>query len=305
MTDWSATLNSPTQKVDASKLKTGISLAPEVGCNDHDATLKRHPKRVRLANLLRHGTSNLKIRGIPRLLYITRRVALGDASDVFDVGGVNLCLDPDDYFQCMMFYGRYSPEILDTLTHYIHPGDAVLDIGAHVGYFTLNMSRLVGNGGSVVAFEPDVRACSRLRQSVAANAFSNIVISPLALSSSEGELEFFLSPVLGWSTAVSGTHLTGLGRVLVKTAPLDLLVERGEVSKNIQFIKMDIEGFEADALKGMEGVLRNNRPLLLVEVNELLLNARGQSSATIELMIERFGYKPYERLIGDILFGPA
>jgi FkbM family methyltransferase len=292
--------------VDDSKPETSIRLAREVGSATHDSVPPNtHFNRARFASLVRRGTRNLNVRGVPRLLYITRRLTLGGASGFFEVDGVNLYLDPDDYFQCMMFYGRYSPEILDTLTRYIHLGDTVLDIGAHVGYFTFNLSRLVGHRGSVVAFEPDVRARARLGRSVTANAFSNVVISPLALSATEGELEFFLSPVLGWSTAVRDTHLTGLEKVVVKTAPLDLLIERGEVSNTIQFIKMDIEGFEVDALRGMEGVLRKGRPMLLVEVNEPMLKARGESPATLGLMLESFGYRQYERLLGDILFGPA
>jgi len=81
------------------------------------------------------AAASWNVRGIPRLLYSTRHVLLGREPRFFSLeGGIRLLLDPEDYFQCMMFYGRYSPEILQVLEHFMTPGDKVLDVGAHLGY---------------------------------------------------------------------------------------------------------------------------------------------------------------------------
>ena len=67
------------------------------------------------SNIVKAISSPVKVRGIPRLLFATRHWFLGTAPRLFDMGGFQMMLDPNDYFQCMMFYGRYG---LDILTYF-------------------------------------------------------------------------------------------------------------------------------------------------------------------------------------------
>ncbi|MBI1748421.1 MAG: FkbM family methyltransferase [Acidobacteria bacterium] len=257
-------------------------------------TYEAPAKPSKIAKMLQRGTASWNARGVPRLLYATRRPVMGEARRFFDLDhDIRLVLEPDDYFQCMMFYGRYSPEILETLEHFVTPGDVVLDVGAHIGYFTLHLGRLVTPSGRVYSFEPDPRARVSLTQAVEANRMTCVKTFPVALSGREGELEFNLSPQLGWSTAVKNSHLPDLIPIIVPTVPLDLLVVRGEVSPNIHLVKIDVEGFEMEVLSGMRKLLRDSRPMLVMEVNEQMLRAQGDSPAALIAQVKSFDYDVY------------
>lgn len=261
-----------------------------------DASLApSRPAEPRIGTLVRALTRSVSFRGLPRLLYGTRRALLGREKRFFRLGPDHvLLLDPADYVECMMFYGRYSAEILGVLRWFVRPGDRVADIGGHVGYFTTHLARLVGPSGRVFTFEPDPRARERLLGSVERNGMSWVTVLPIAASASAGSIDFYLSPQLGWSTAVRDSHLTGLQKTTVQTRPLDELVRDGTVAGPLRLIKIDIEGFEIEALRGMGEVLRTMRPVLVSEVNPLLLRAQGFAPQDLVREVRGHGYEVFE-----------
>jgi FkbM family methyltransferase len=245
------------------------------------------------ARWLRRITCDWEIRGIPRILYGTRHWLLGNGPARFALQRVDLVLDPDDYFQCMMFYGRYGPETLEVMNRFVRPGDTVLDIGAQVGYFSTQLARMVTDTGRVYCFEPDPTALERLNASVGANQMDWVTVVPLALSSREGSMDFYLSEHLGWSTGVSSSHLTDLHRTQVRTVPLDTLVERGQIPREVRLAKIDVEGFELEVLRGMQGMLGTSPPILIVEINRAMQEAQEASGSEIQRLLREFGYRLY------------
>ena len=243
------------------------------------------------SNVVKAISSPLKFRGIPRLLFATRHWFLGTAPRLFDMGGFQMMLDPNDYFQCMMFYGRYGLDILRIFEKHVHPGDTVLDIGAHIGFFALHLGNAVGRCGHVYAFEPDPRPVEYLKASLAASEMDWVQISPIAIAAKEGTIPFFLSPVLGWSTGVKVTHLTGLRKIIVPTIPLDLMVERGEIPDKIRLIKIDVEGFEMEVLRGLRKTLETAQPILIVEINPGMLAYQESSPAELFRFLTSLGYR--------------
>jgi len=243
------------------------------------------------SNLVKAISSPLKFRGIPRLLFATRHWFLGEAPRLFDMRGFQMMLDPNDYFQCMMFYGRYGRDILRIIEKHVSPGDTVIDIGAHIGFFSLHLGNVVGRSGHVYAFEPDLRPVEYLKASLAASEMNWVQIRPIAVSAKEGTVAFFLSPVFGWSTGVKNTHLTGLRKIIVPTIPLDLMVQRGEIPDKIRLIKIDVEGFEMEVLRGMRMTLENDQPILIVEVNPRMLAYQKSSPTELFLFLMSLGYR--------------
>lgn len=257
-------------------------------------TITLQLKRARAGQFLRGIARSIRVRGIPRFLYTFNHLILGSREGLFKmVNGTSLVLDPRDYFQCMMYYGLYSPEISEVLSLVLRPGDQVLDIGAHIGYFSTHMARLVGPTGQVCSFEPDKRAADLLRRSLAANRMSWVKVFPLALSSEKGHIDFHLSPQLGWSTAVGGSHLTGLQTVKVPTDSLDRLVASDAISGKIALMKIDVEGFEMEVLRGANGVLKSLRPVIIMEVNNQMLNKQNTSGRDLANHMQAIGYSVF------------
>lgn len=251
-------------------------------------------KRARVGQFLRKVARSIRVRGIPRFLYTFNHQILGSGEGLFElVNGTSLVLDPRDYFQCMMYYGLYSPEIYEVISLIVQPGDQVIDIGAHIGYFSTHMARLVGSTGQVCCFEPDNRAAALLQRSLAANRMSWVKVFPLAISSEKGDIDFHLSPQLGWSTAVGGSHLTGLQTVKSPTDSLDHLLESGAISGKVALMKIDVEGFEMEVLRGASSVLKSLRPVIIMEVNNQMLNKQKTSGRELASLMKANDYSVF------------
>lgn len=139
------------------------------------------------------------------------------------------------------------------LASLIRPGMTVVDVGANIGLYSVHLARLVGPSGRVISFEPDPELVECLRVNCAANAVSNVTVNPCALGSAPGRL------VLSRLTLNSGdNHLGTAGDptfrrpVEVEVVPLDVR----EPGLRPDFVKIDVQGWELNVLKGMEGILR-------------------------------------------------
>jgi FkbM family methyltransferase len=156
--------------------------------------------------------------------------------------------------------GVYESEKQRVFCKLVGPGQILFDLGANVGFYTLLASRIVGDGGRVIAFEPAKRNISYLRRHLTINTVKNCDVVEAAVSSKDGIAHFDVStlPVTGHlscENADSGYD--------VATVTLDGLVRSGSIPyPNV--IKCDIEGGEYEALIGARETLLKYRPLILL-----------------------------------------
>jgi FkbM family methyltransferase len=262
-------------------------------------------QRFRKVALTTGRTLNrLQFRGLPRLMYWTRSlISPAGVNTIETVSGLNLALDLSDYASCMMFYGVFSSELIQLLSLLVAAGDSVIDVGAQVGYISSHLARLVGPTGRVHSFEPDPNALARLRASTAANGQDWIRIFPVAAGRGASEIDFYVSPTIGWSTALEETHLTNLSRIKVRCAAIDELAAAGEIQRPVSFVKIDVEGYECAVLEGMQQLLSEDQPFVLSEVNPELLHANKQTTADLLGWLKRLGYRSYRVDAERSLFG--
>src|SRR5437870_2877368 len=103
-------------------------------------------------------------------------------------------VEKDVWVSGMLARGQsYEPFETQWIQYLVRPGDVVLDIGAHIGYYTTLLSQLVGVHGKVVAFEPDPTNFTLLQQNVARIACTNVTLYNLALSDRNGTVALYLS----------------------------------------------------------------------------------------------------------------
>ena len=135
----------------------------------------------------------------------------------------------------------------------LKPGMNVVDIGANQGLYSLMFSRLVGETGTVIAFEPEPDMFAALETNISANSVSNVEHHRLALGSKSGEAMLSRSLINGGDNRLSsGDSDTASMKKLVRVVTLDEIA--GE--RKIDFIKMDVQGWEWEAIRGMEATLR-------------------------------------------------
>lgn len=192
--------------------------------------------------------------------------------------------------------GGYEREQTELFARVVRRGQTVLDLGAHVGYYTLLCARLVGKGGRVIAFEPDAENQACLRGHVRANSLRNVLVVPAAVGFENGTAAF----ASGLGSGKGRLSVQGKGRVQVVS--LDSFVTEHDLKPDL--IKMDVEGAELDALMGGEQMLRRYRPLLAVSTHSPF-RRRRREELTGFLRDLGYAFEPIGSNVHELFFHPA
>jgi FkbM family methyltransferase len=168
-----------------------------------------------------------------------------------------------------LLYGTFELAELNFVSQYLRPGDKAMDIGANVGIFSVVMGVTVGTLGRVFAFEPVPANISRLESNLRKNGLGNVQVFPLALGMFDGQmmLRMATDPAYPSLREVQRGFDNG-AEVPVQVRSLDGVWEELG-SPDIALVKIDVEGAEADVLRGAARFLTTCRPTLLVEANSV------------------------------------
>jgi FkbM family methyltransferase len=148
--------------------------------------------------------------------------------------------------------------LIQLMRQVIRPGDTALDIGANIGFYTLKLARLVGKEGRVMAFEPDDINFARLQGGT--SACHNVRVYPHAVAAKDGQLTMYTSDQLNVDHRTYKPP-TFQSSYPVQAISLDSFLTRED---RVHFIKMDIQGYEMEALKGMQTLLSTQKSISMV-----------------------------------------
>lgn len=237
---------------------------------------------------------------LERIAGLARRLRLGWLVDrlapfvgrpferfVLDVDGVKLGgtnLSHLHYARELLERGR-ERTFLRLIVEAIPPGGTVLEGGAHLGFITIHAAKAAGPSGRVIAFEPNVAVHAPLRENLAANGvLERVALIPKALGDAAGTARFFVRE-----------DTSSLLDVSPDAVPVEVDVVRAdeEVTGPIDVVKLDVEGSESAALRGMERLLAgpHSPAAIFVECFPRLLEAAGSSRADLVAVLERHGYR--------------
>lgn len=162
-------------------------------------------------------------------------------------------------------YGIYEAGTIRVLRACLRRADVFVDVGASVGLLSLVASRLVGPRGRVFAFEPQEASFALLERNLARNAAANVSALQMGLGSARGSVPLYARPqARGGSTLVRGPsdHDASAN---VQLIALDEFTRESGVD-GFRMLKIDVEGWELEALRGARGVLsRSNAPIVCIE----------------------------------------
>ena len=163
------------------------------------------------------------------------------------------------------FLGRwYDLRTQLLLPDLIRLGDTIVDVGANRGMFTLVASRLVGNTGKVICFEPNPNCFEILEQEIASNEIKNVVVHRIGLGRQEEQLTLHV-PVVNPGEGTFGNSPYCNDAIYQVYAQI-ALGDRVLANEKPTLIKMDVEGFECNVISGLTEIINRDHPLILTEV---------------------------------------
>lgn len=226
--------------------------------------------RAKIAPMLRPMLEHVGIFRRPALWLLGRR-----QPGEFHLDGCVYKVHPRDFGVTLELHstGDYERGTRCCIIELLKPGMTFVDIGAHVGLFSIPAGRCVGEQGRVFAFEPDPSNRRLLEENVRANDASNITVVPMAVADRDDRMSLHCSP---YNTGDHQLFCTTRGRhtVEVEVTRLDTFMK--QQGGGVDLIKMDVQGAEGRVLEGMAAVLDGNAALtLIVELSPWMLRDIG------------------------------
>jgi FkbM family methyltransferase len=205
----------------------------------------------------------------------------------------------NDMSLCLYVAGTYEPNEFMFLGQVLRPGMTFIDVGANDGLYTLFASSRVGVTGRVVALEPSSREFARLQRNLRLNGLTNVAALRQAASDRSGVASLRLAEFGHEGLNTLGEFAYSIEQQAseeVSLITLDSLIASQNLSR-VDFLKMDVEGGELNALKGAQSVLATHKPLILIEIVEAALKHQGASRDSVLDFLQSFGYR-------FLIFGP-
>ncbi|MCK4665630.1 FkbM family methyltransferase [Candidatus Dependentiae bacterium] len=158
--------------------------------------------------------------------------------------------------------GFFEKEIQDIFKSILKKGDIFFDIGAHVGFFSVLASRIIGNDGKVFAFEPYPRNICYLKEHININHLKNIQVYEDAVMDKVGEMYFQIDT----DRAKAQGKVADSGDFKIKTVSLDSLYQEGKIPLP-NSMKIDVEGGEVLVIKGAISILKEAKPIIILSTH--------------------------------------
>ncbi len=164
--------------------------------------------------------------------------------------------------------GTYEMDLQQAIQDWVQSGMVAYDVGANIGYVSLLLAKRVGENGQVFSFEPLPSNQERLQKNLALNPKLNVKLIPKAVAEKAGKTAFLVhsSGGMGKLQGSLGKNTDYENKIEVETASLDDFVYK-EKNAAPNIIKIDIEGGEVQALKGMQRLLKEAKLMLLLELH--------------------------------------
>jgi FkbM family methyltransferase len=266
----------------------------------------RHPRLVqRLMACIRIVPTRRVRSTLPRTVAWPLAEFLPVQVAVSAAGGRMLVESQDLVGRVVAVSGEWEPHVTSAFRVLLSPGDVCVDVGAHVGYYTLLASKLVGPTGHVYAFEPVPTCLRALHGNVRRNDVTNVTIFDVAAGGREASAVMLLAP--GPTPVTSslsarmlasphGGEAGDFAPMQVQVAAVDSLLPP-ETFERVRLVKIDVEGYEVEAPRGLERIFAAGAPLAVIV--ELSPDWRiADPAAFVDALCQKRGFVPW-RLVNE------
>ena len=222
-------------------------------------------------------------------LYLNRNKPLMITSTI---DGITYQLNLHEQIDSALFFlGSFDQHTNNAIKRLCKKGMTALDIGANVGAYTFILAKLVGKYGKIIAFEPMSNAFSKLKRNMALNNFQNITLEKLALTN-ESKKEYAMFRT-SWLVR-GGSRIDSQKNEEIYFITLDDYLKKKGIKK-VDFIKIDVDGYEFKVVQGAINTLKKNKPILILELGIYTLEKNGDKIEDFILFLLNLGYRFYSQ----------
>ena len=182
--------------------------------------------------------------------------------------------------------------LIETIGKYLKPNDTVIDIGAHIGTFSLGISKYLNKNGKIFAFEPNIKSYYYLNK--ICKKVNNIKTYNFGFSDKEDTLEMVFPDGANYSAGAAimktASHLNNKNeyeKIIINTKIFDRFFN----NQKIKLIKCDVEGHELEVLSGAKKNISKYKPIIIVEILREKWIDNDPKKAIISKMLISLGYK--------------
>jgi FkbM family methyltransferase len=278
----------------------GLAISPKLQV----ATVRAYFK-LEHSLIERSATQSGKIR-IMELRPVMAKIGLLHPVRMKVDAGISFLLDPRDFVSATILSEKqWQPEVWDSLSPVLRAGSVLLDVGAHIGYFSLKGALKVGPSGRVISFEPNPETLVLLRDNVAVNRASNITVEPIACSDRDQMLTLFAAPIANTGASSLSRDNADLDpdtapakAYPVRARPIDDVVRELDL-RRVDAIKIDVEGAEVSVLRGAIETLKRFHPKVVIEIVERQLASFHTTPADVTAILKEAGYNQSKAIDSD------
>lgn len=197
--------------------------------------------------------------------------------------GCRLDCDLSIPYEAMVWLNQEETRDLSVLSKLLKPGQVFVDCGANLGLWSITAAPIVGSTGKVYAFEPNPTTARKLMANINKNKLTNIIVTNSAAGAIEGTCFFQCEEAHNISSVLSQPSESTLAVSILK---LDTVLK----DRLVRAIKIDVEGYEIEVLKGAENILKTLKPWLCVEFNTLASGVSSIGEWEVHQFLTRLGY---------------
>ena len=203
--------------------------------------------------------------------------------------GFDLVVGPDNAYD-YYYLGFYEVGALNFFKSILKEGDIFIDVGANIGLMSFFCSGLVGEGGKILAVEPTERFFDDLQNGIQKNNFKNIIPLKIGLGSVVGKVPIYHNSVCPSLIQTDSADPSEI----IEIHALDSVIEGHTISK-VKLIKIDVEGFELEVVKGGQKLFGSiNAPIICIEYvkNQQMITENGMTA--LDFLKKINSYKFYQ-----------
>jgi FkbM family methyltransferase len=230
---------------------------------------------------------------------LTTRLLGRTYSTIVSRNGYKIRVDLKDQLNRMvLFFGEsvrflWEPQTTKVALHFMKNSENAVVAGSHIGYINLELLQALSNTGKIFTFEPAAYLFERSKENIALNsAESKIKLFHEALSDKDGSVQIYVEDLRTSIVPYSAAHSVNHRVEEVPATTLAALKDREKISR-IDFLFLDVEGFEYQVLTGAKEIIRQDKPTIIFEVSEKILKATKITSDMLYDFLGSLGYVLY------------